>query len=215
MLTLAILSQKGGAGKTTISLNLAIAAELAGKAAAVIDLDPQASATNIGDLREAETPTIMSVQAVRLPKVLAAAEKSRADLVIIDTAPHSESDSLAAAKLADLVLVPCRPTVLDLQAVSRTFSLVELAQVPALAVLNAVPPTGKLGNEGQEAIEQYNISVAPVRLSHRAAYYHALTAGLGVQEYQPSSKAADEVKQLYKFIIKHVYMLENKHEKQA
>lgn len=213
MLTLAIISQKGGAGKTTISLNLAIAAELAGKTAAVIDLDPQASATTIGDLREAENPTIMSVQAVRLPQVLAAAEKSRAELVIIDTAPHSESDSLTAAKVADLVLVPCRPTVLDLQAISRTVNLVELAQVPALVVLNAVPPTGKLGQEGQEAIEQYNLSVAPVRLIHRAAYYHAFTAGLGVLEYQPYSKAADEVKQLYKFIIKHVNMLEKKHEK--
>ena len=211
MLKIAILSQKGGAGKTTLALNLAIAAEQSGKAAAVIDLDPQASATNIGDMREAETPPVMSVQAARLPQMLKAAGEGGADVVIIDTAPHSESDALTAAKLADLIVMPCRPTILDLQAVSRTIDLAKLAKTPLLAVLNAVPPSGPLKREATEALTGLGVTVAPFGLVQRAAYYHALSVGQGVQEFEPSGKAAHEIKLLAKSIFKHVNTLEDQH----
>src|SRR5215212_1378238 len=115
MKTITILSQKGGAGKTTIALHLAVAAELDGQQTAIIDLDPQASATSWGDSRAAETPAVVSAQASRLTQVLEAARKAGATLAIIDTAPHSESAALAAARAADLILIPCRPAILDLR----------------------------------------------------------------------------------------------------
>ncbi len=211
MLKIAILSQKGGAGKTTLALNLAIAAEQSGKAAAVIDLDPQASATNIGDMREVDTPPVMSVQAARLSQMLTAAEEGGADIVIMDTAPHSESDALTAAKLADLIVMPCRPTILDLQAVSRTIDLAKLAKTPLLAVLNAVPPSGPLKREATDALAGLGVAVAPFCLVQRAAYYHALSVGQGVQEFEPSGKAAHEIKLLAKSIFKHVNTLEDQH----
>ena len=148
MKVIAILSQKGGAGKTTIALHLAVAAERDGRSAAIIDLDPQASATSWGDSREAETPAVVSAQAARLPQVLEAARDAGADLVVIDTAPHSESAALAAARAADLILIPCRPAILDLRAIGTTIDLAKLAGKPAAVVLNTIPPSGSLGRRG-------------------------------------------------------------------
>src|SRR4051812_9330361 len=116
MKVIALLSQKGGAGKTTLALHLAVAAEQDGHQTAIIDLDPQASAASWGDSRAAETPVVVSAQSSRLAQVLEAARNAGAALAIIDTAPHSESAALAAARAADLILIPCRPAILDLRA---------------------------------------------------------------------------------------------------
>jgi len=197
MKVLAVISQKGGAGKTTLALHLAVAAELAGKTAAVIDLDPQASATGWKDNRRTETPAVVSAQAARLSHVLQAAKSNGASLAIIDTAPHSESSALAAARAADLILIPCRPAILDLRAIGTTVDLAKLADRPACIVLNAVPPRGSLADEAEAAVRSYQIPVAPQRIAHRAAYVHALTVGLAAQEYEPVGKAAQEITQLY------------------
>src|ERR1700710_2648328 len=98
MKTIAIESQKGGTGKTTTVLNLAVAAERAGKTAVVIDLDPQASAAGWKDTRPGETPVVVAVPPARLAQALQVAEDGGADFVLIDTAPHAESAALAAAK---------------------------------------------------------------------------------------------------------------------
>ena len=103
-----MLPQKGGAGKTTLAINLAVASELAASPAAVVDLDPQASAAAWADSRKAKAPVVVSAQAARLADVLATAREHGAALAIIDTAPHAEAAALAAARAADLVLVPCR-----------------------------------------------------------------------------------------------------------
>lgn len=197
MKTLAILSQKGGAGKTTISVHLAVAAELDGKQVAVIDLDPQASATDWGDSREREVPVVVSAQAKRLEKVLIAAEAEGTNFTIIDTAPHSESASLAAARHADLALIPCRAAILDLRAIGHTIDLVKLAGVNAAILLNAVPPKGSLAAEAEEALATYDLPVVPLRLGQRVAYQHALTNGLTAQEFEPKGKAAEEIQSLY------------------
>jgi len=204
MKTLAVISQKGGAGKTTLALHLAVAAEMAGKPTAVIDLDPQASATSWKDLRQAQTPAVVSAQAARLQQVLQTASEHGAALAIIDTAPHSESAALAAARLSDLVLIPCRPAILDLKAIGSTVDLAKLAGKESHVVLNAVPPRGTLGEEAASAIEGYSVPVAPVTICHRAAYMHSLTAGQTAQEYDPEGKAAEEIKRLYKWVCKQV-----------
>ena len=199
MKTIAIISQKGGAGKTTLALHLAVAAERAGKTTAVIDLDPQASATGWKDTRASETPAVVSAQAARLAQVLEAAIENDASLAIIDTAPHSESAALAAARACDLILIPCRPAILDLRAIGTTVDLAKLAGKPAQIILNAVPPRGSLGDEASAAVSSYGLSVAPVRIGHRVAYIHALTVGQTAQEYDPSGRAAEEISQLYKW----------------
>lgn len=207
MKTLAILSQKGGAGKTTLAINLAVAADKATRGkAALIDLDPQASAASWGDSRQADTPPVVSAQASRLGPCLEAAKEAGAKFVIIDTAPHSESTSLAAARAADLVIIPCRAAILDLRAINTTIDLAKLAGTPAAVVLNAVPPRGSITEEAAAAVAGYETTLAPIRITQRAAFVHSLTLGKSIQEYEPTGKGADEIKQLYKWICKQIIM---------
>jgi chromosome partitioning protein len=206
MQTIAIISQKGGTGKTTLALNLAVAAEMSGRPAAIIDLDPQASAKEWSKSRERETPVVVSAHASQLEEVLGAARANGAALTIIDTAPHSERDALAGARAADLILIPCRPAILDLRAMASTKELADLARTPAVAVINAAPVRGHLADEAAEAIRGYGLDVAPAVIAHRAAFVHSLTVGQTVLEFEEDSKAAQEINDLFAFTCKHVNM---------
>jgi chromosome partitioning protein len=196
----AIISQKGGAGKTTLAVNLAVAAEMADVPTVIIDLDPQASAKTWHDLRvKKDSPVVISAQASRMPEMIEIARNNGAELIIIDTAPHSESGALGAARAANLVLIPCRPAILDLKAIGTSGDLAALAKKEAVVVLNAVPHQGKLAEEAGEAVRGYGLSTAPVRLTQRAAYVHSLTAGQAAMEFEPEGKAAQEIIELYKW----------------
>ena len=213
MKIIAIISQKGGAGKTTLAIHLAVAAKLMRHEAVVIDLDPQASATSWKDSREAESPVVVSAQASRLESVLEAAKQGGADLAIIDTAPHSESASLMAARAADLILIPCRPAILDLRAISNTIDIARIAGKPAAVVLNSVPPRGSLAADAAAAVAHYDLKIAPEQFTQRAAFMHALTGGLSAQEFEPGGKAAAEAKRLYAWTCKQMGMKDGKNAK--
>jgi chromosome partitioning protein len=201
MFTVAILSQKGGTGKTTMALHLAVAAEKAGQLAAVIDLDPQASAAGWKDSRQAETPVVVSVPATRLPQALEAARAGGADLALIDSAPHSGDVALAAAETADLILIPCRAGILDLRAIGATARIVKLGGKRAFVVLNAMPPRApNVLADARAAVAVHGLEVSPVSLQQRAPFAHALTAGQTAHEYEPDGKAAEEVTQLYAWL---------------
>lgn len=124
------------------------------------------------DSRENENPVVISVQAARIADVLKTAREHGAGLVILDTAPHSENASLAAARAADIVLIPCRPGILDLRAIASSADICQLAKARAVAVLNSVPPRGTLPDEAEEAIKSYGIEVCPVRITQRMAFIH-------------------------------------------
>jgi chromosome partitioning protein len=215
MITVAILSQKGGAGKTTLAVNLAAAAELKKMSAAVIDLDPQASATAWGDSRQGETPAVVSAQAARLPKILGTCRDNGADFVIIDTAPHVENSALVAARAADLIIVPCRPSIVDLRAIESSVNISTLAGKPVCVVLNQVPPRGTLAAEAGEALKELSARLSPVQIGNRIAFIHAFTDGLGVVEYEPAGKAASEISRLFGFILKTVKDSKHGKEKQS
>jgi chromosome partitioning protein len=201
MHTVAILSQKGGTGKTTLTLHLAVASEKANKQAVVIDLDPQASAAGWKDSRQDEAPVVVSVPSTRLPQALHAAYDGGANLALIDTAPHASEVALAAAEAADLVLIPCRAGILDLRAISTTARAVKLAGKRAYVVLNAVPPrASNILADARATVAVHNLQVAPLALQQRAAYAHALTAGQTAQEYEPEGKAAEEISRLYDWL---------------
>ena len=152
MKTIAILSQKGGAGETTLALHLAVAAAKDNLNAVVVDLDPQASAANWGDRRKTELPVVVSSHASRWHPFSTKHGKMMASSAILDTTPRSDSIALQAARAADLILVPCRPAILDLEAIASTLELVRAADTPAVVVLNAVAPIGTEAEEAAEAV---------------------------------------------------------------
>ncbi|HYE51317.1 MAG TPA: AAA family ATPase [Azospirillaceae bacterium] len=202
---LSIISTKGGTGKTTIALNLAVSFREAKKAVVVLDLDPQATATAWSDARtEDDTLSVLSCQHGRLPAVLQAARDGGADLVIIDTAPHSEAAALAAAKAADLILMPLRPEIFDLRAMANTVEMIQVARKQPVAVLNAVPSRGPKVNEARSALEEMQLETAPVTLGNRAAFGYAAIASQGVSEYEPDGTAAVEVRALRKWVGKRI-----------
>jgi chromosome partitioning protein len=196
----AIISQKGGAGKTTLAVHLATSAAAAGHAAAIIDLDPQATATSWGDRRELEAPEVVSGQAVRLPTLMKTARENGATFLILDTAPNADQTASLAARAADLVLIPCRPAAFDLEAIETTLLLSRTANKPAYVVLNAVPPRSNIGREATEGLVERGAQVAPHQLSQRAAFAHGVIDGRTAQEFEPEGKAADEVRALYAWL---------------
>ena len=203
MRTVALLSQKGGTGKTTISLHLAVDAQQAGQTTVVVDLDPQASSAGWKDSRKADAPVVIAVPASRLPQAIQAAQSGGADLVVIDTAPHSGDVALAAAEAADLVLIPCRPGILDLRAIGTTARVVKLAGKPAYVVLNTIPPRAlNVLADATAAVAVHGLEVAPIALQQRAAFAHALTAGLTAQEFERDGKAAEEIAALYAWLTR-------------
>jgi chromosome partitioning protein len=201
MKTIAIISQKGGAGKTTVSIHLAVAAEALGLKTAIFDLDPQASAASWADKRLKNEPVVVSAQANRLPSLLEQAAAQEADLVIIDSAPNADGASLAAARAADLILIPCRPAAFDLNAIGTTLALASVAGKPAYVLLNAVPSQGKVGEEARQALVAGGVAVADPLLHQLVAYSHAVNDGRAAQELDPKSKAAAEIAALLDWLL--------------
>lgn len=197
MLTVSLVSQKGGAGKTTIAVGLAVAHELAGGCAVVVDLDPQGSASVWSDLRSTDRPVAVSAHAPRLARVLNAAQDAGAELAVIDTAPHVSDAALAAARASDLTLIPCRASVADLHAIRASLDICRVAEVRARVVLNAVPVQGPLTRQARDAMIDHQAAVAPMVLCQRVAHVHSFTKGLTAMELAPASKAADELASLY------------------
>jgi len=200
MKTIAIISQKGGAGKTTLAVHLATAAALSGHNAAIIDLDPQGTAASWGDRRKADTPEVVSGQAARLSVLIEAARTNGADFLVVDTAPNADQTALRAAQAADVVLIPCRAATFDLEAIQATLTLGQLAQKAAYVVLNAIPPRSGIGREAAEGLTVQGAQVAPVMLSQRAAFTHGVIDGRTAQEFEPGGKAAEEVASLYAWL---------------
>lgn len=200
MKIIAIISQKGGAGKTTLAVHLATAAASAGHTAAVIDLDPQATAASWGDRRVAEAPEVISGQAARLPALVNAARQNGAEFLVLDTAPNADQVVSLAARAADLVLIPCRAAAFDLEAIETTLMLAKAALKPAYVVLNAVPPRSGVGREAAEGLVARGAQVAPHQLTHRAAFAHGVIDGRSAQEFEPHGKAADEIEALYEWL---------------
>jgi chromosome partitioning protein len=200
MHVLSVIGQKGGNGKTTTALGLAVAASLAARDVAIIDLDPQATAANWSDRRGKETPAVVSCQVSRLAQVLTAA-KGGADLAIIDTPGKSTDALIAAAKAADFVLIPIQPQLYDIETLTGLKDVLTLAgNPPAAVVVNRAPIQGKRHIETQEAAITQGFTVCPVVIFARTAHGDAGNIGQAAAEYEPNGKAAQEMSELYAYI---------------
>lgn len=203
MFTISLLGQKGGSGKTTIAIGLAVAATKAGYATAIIDLDPQASASKWKDRRQDDSPAVVSAQASRLKPTIETARGAGVKIAIIDTAGRKDDSALAAARLSDLVLIPTRANIVELETLPDVADLLGLSGNPlAFVVLNCVhPATGVRGLvEIQSAVRRmFALTVCPAYVCLRAAYAEAPTSGQAPQELDQDGKAAIELRRLFDF----------------
>lgn len=200
---IAIVAQKGGAGKTTLALHLAAEAERDGQVALVVDTDPQASASQWGQWRESAPPEVIDSPPPLLARKVEQAQSMGASFVVIDTPPHADSAASVAAQLADLVLIPCRPSALDLHAIRLTASLIASVRKPAFVVfVGGSPNAPRLHEDAAEIVKGYGLDVCPHPVSERAAFRNAIGQGKVAYEIEPNSKAAQEIAALFDWACK-------------
>lgn len=207
MFTVAVIGQKGGSGKTTVALGIATAAARAQKTTIVIDLDPQANASNWSDRRQGqglEEPVVVNCQVGRLMQTLDKAEHNHADIAIIDTPGKGSEAGIAAAKAADFVLIPIQPQIFDMETLATVRDMLRIGgNPPAAIVVNRAPIQGQRHNEAMELAKEDGFEVCPVYLSNRNVFGDAMIHGKTAHEYKPDSKAADELINLWKYTLTH------------
>lgn len=204
MKTISFLAQKGGSGKTTLAIHIAVLAEQIGLSTVLADIDPQGSCSDWWQSREADLPVILESTGSKLSDIKTMAENENKDLLIIDTPPHSTNEGEMAIQASDLVLIPTRPSILDLRAIGSTVKMVEKFNVKAGIVLNACPPKRSLElsivREARKGLNNYQLPLFPFQITQRAAFSYSMINGLSVNEYEPSGKASAEIKFLLKWI---------------
>lgn len=204
MQTIALVSQKGGSGKTTLALHLAVEAARRGCRTLLIDLDPQASTAQWADRRTAAPVDIdvTSEHPPRLERALDAAAREGYAVAVIDTAPRADASALRAVSVAGQILVPCRPSILDLDAIAETLRLCGAVNAETSVVINAAPVRSRVVAEAEQAVGNLGGKVCPAIVRERVAFRHALIDGRVAQEYEPDGAAAREIAALYDMIAR-------------
>ena len=203
MVVISFVSQKGGTGKTSTALNLAVEALAYGLEVVVVDLDPQVSACDWKDTRGDRAPLVASVPVPHVERTLKAARENGAGLVIIDTAGRTDTAAAEAAKVADLVYVPLQPSLIDLRTLSATLGIIDTARsrqpVQKVAIMTRVKAIGSRHDDTAGWLAANGIEVCPVTLGERVVYQDAYASGQGVSEAEPNGKAAQEIRDLYMY----------------
>jgi chromosome partitioning protein len=198
MKIIALVTQKGGAGKSTLASSLAVAAHESGERVCLIDLDSQGTLTNWGKTRgEADIP-VVSASAAKLSAVLAAMAEKGVSLVFIDTPGAEGAAATAAMSAAQLCVIPSRPTAFDLWASVKTRDALKGLKGDYVFALNQCPPAQQSARieEGVAALEAMGGLLSPL-VQARVDYQEAARHGWGVTEFNPAGAAAGEMRALW------------------
>lgn len=196
---IALASRKGGAGKTTLSAHIAVAAQRAGAGrVAIIDCDPMGGLATWWNKRKADAPLFASIEGLELPKVLAALERQGVHLVVIDTPPADGSVIEPIIRLASLVVVPVVPSPHDIWAIGNTIGVVEDAGVPLVFVINNAGGT-RLTTQTATQLSQHG-TVASSICKARQDYRSSMVDGRVCVEVTPNGKSAEEVAELWTYL---------------
>ena len=200
MRVVAMASQKGGSGKTTLSGHLAVQAQLAGSGPVVlIDIDPQGSLADWWNERQAEFPAFAQTTVARLAADLEVLRQQGFKLAVIDTPPAITMAIQSVIQVSELVVVPTRPSPHDLRAVGATVDLCDRAGKPLIFVVNAATPKARITSDAAVALSQHG-TVAPITIHQRTDFAASMIDGRTVMECEPNGKSAGEVTALWSYI---------------
>ena len=200
MQVLAIASRKGGSGKTTLTGHLAVEAERQGFGpVAVMDVDPQGSLADWWNEREASEPVFVNTTLETLDEDIAKLREAGVRLLVIDTPPAITRAIRDVIGVADMVLIPTRPSPHDLRAVAATVAIVEDLHKPLVFVLNAATPRAKITNEAIIALSQHG-PLAPSIIHQRVDFASSMIDGRTVMELTTAARAADEIERLWRYM---------------
>jgi len=210
MRTIAVVARKGGSGKTTLAVHLALAAHLRGRAALIADTDAQRSSSQVLKGRAAAGPAWIETSGPKLFALQLSALREGVNTLIVDTPAAIEEEISHAIVAADLCLLVIRPTFLDLAAAIQTAEIVRRLRKPALIVVNQAP-VARNGVEppavkrALQALQLMRLPVIPIILRARASYQSALERGRSVEELDPPTEAAREIADLWTFVETFVF----------
>lgn len=200
MKSLVFLSQKGGSGKTTLSVHTAVTAQEAGERVVIVDTDPQQSASTWANARQLDTPPVASISPSEIHRVLEAARAEQMTLAVIDTAPHATPEASLIAQVADLIAIPVRPSAFDIAAAGNAVEIAKAAGRKTVFILSACPFRSPEIGETRELLKQYGLPIAPMDITERRAFARAVASGTAVTEFENKGKAAAEIRALWHWL---------------
>jgi chromosome partitioning protein len=210
MRTVAVLSQKGGTGKTTLAVHLAVAAWSQQRLVLIADLDPQRSASEWRKVRQGPGPGLIDTKPGALFVAQQASERAGVDLMVIDTRPAADSGTAEAIRCADLCLVVVRPSFFDLKAAGRMVEMTRAMGKQALFVLNQAPARrgdreGPAVQQAVDALGSLGLPLVPTGLRARSIYQSAVAEGRTAQEAAPDSAAAREIELMWRHVERAIF----------
>jgi chromosome partitioning protein len=208
MRVIVLASQKGGSGKTTLAGHLAVEAERQGTGpVALFDTDPQGSLSKWWNSRVKEVPVFVQSTSKRLATDLKEIRAVGYKTVIIDTPPAVSHAISEVIELADMVILPTRPSPHDLRAVGATVDIVEAKRKPLIFVLNAATARARITSEAAVALSQHG-TVAPTTIHNRVDFAASMIDGRTVMETDPSGASSAEVTALWTYVSSRLGRLE-------
>ena len=204
MKAVAFVTQKGGSGKSTLCINLAIAAQEQGRSVCILEMDRQATISDWAEHRTLESPEVAQIDATQLDEVIRRLQGSAYDYVFIDTPGVDSPGTLSAIRAADLCVIPCRPTPADLRAFKPTLAAIYRLEKRFAFVLNQTPPRSYRVRDAADGLAVLGV-LPDVTVVTRNDHQDAIGMGQGVTEFNPTGQAASEIRRLWAWVDKRVH----------
>lgn len=202
-----VANRKGGAGKSTCAAHFALEAANRGLKVILMDLDPQKTLEHWWEKRGEENPYFAEAAATNLEEKIDLIKQKGFDLCIIDTPGDTSANTTIGIKVADLIIIPSKPTSPDLRAIGRTIGMVKEYNKPFMFVITQAIARSNIALEAASVLSEFG-PLAPSTISNRISYANAMSNGTSARSFDKN--AAEELEQIWKFIASKV--LNNKDE---